>query len=61
MKKAYTKPELDTKAYAQFENVFTACNKGNDGPAGCIFVDDPDWPPKKSDWAAFKQNSSIPS
>ena len=36
MKKEYTKPEINTKAYAQFENVFTACNKGNPGPAGCV-------------------------
>lgn len=36
MKKEYTKPLLDTKAYAQFENVFTACNKGNASPQGCI-------------------------
>jgi hypothetical protein len=27
MKKEYTKPELNTKAFAQFENVFTACGK----------------------------------
>lgn len=27
MKKEYSKPELDTKAYAQFENVFTGCDK----------------------------------
>lgn len=35
MKKIYTKPELNTKAYAQFENVFTACDKGNAIPQGC--------------------------
>lgn len=58
MKKTYTKPELDTKAFAQFENVFTACNKGNAIPRGCYYVDDPNWPPKGSDYAAFKQNSS---
>lgn len=27
MKKEYTKPELNTKAYAQFENVFTGCDQ----------------------------------
>ncbi len=27
MKKQYTKPELGTKEYAQFENVFTNCNQ----------------------------------
>lgn len=35
MKKVYTKPELDTKAYAQFENVFTACSKGNPTKPNC--------------------------
>lgn len=30
MKQTYTKPQLETKAYAQFENVFTACSKGNE-------------------------------
>lgn len=32
MKKEYSKPELDTKVYAQFENVFTACNKVKKNP-----------------------------
>jgi hypothetical protein len=27
MKRTYTKPELDTKGYAQFEDVFTLCSK----------------------------------
>ena len=27
MKKEYSKPLLNTKAYAQFENVFAACSK----------------------------------
>lgn len=36
MKKEYTKPELNTKAYAQFESVFTRCSKAN----GCPWVDD---------------------
>jgi len=58
MKKEYTKPELDTKAYAQFENVFTACNKGNAIPRGCIFVDDPNWPPAGQPNAAFKTQIS---
>lgn len=35
MKREYSKPELNTKAYAQFENVFTACDKGNPDPQGC--------------------------
>lgn len=26
MKKEYTKPKLDSKAFAQFENVFTNCD-----------------------------------
>jgi hypothetical protein len=35
MKKVYTKPELNKKAYAQFENVFTACDKGNPNTRSC--------------------------
>lgn len=35
MKKEYTKPKLDSKAFAQFENVFTACSKGNESKPGC--------------------------
>ena len=31
MKKEYSKPDLDTKAFTQFENVFTACSKGHEG------------------------------
>lgn len=44
MKKEYTKPEIDAKAYAQFENVFTTCNKNsnstgnNTGIGYCISV-----------------------
>lgn len=58
MKKQYLKPKLDTKAFAQFENVFTACNKGNDGPSGCAY--DPETHPGDSNWnAAFNnQNGS---
>lgn len=36
MKKIYMKPELGTKQYAQFENVFTGCSKSN-SKAGCAF------------------------
>ena len=36
MKKEYVKPKLDTKAYAQFENVFADCNKN---PAGLCTYD----------------------
>lgn len=38
MKKEYSKPELDTKAYAQFESVFTGCSRGHKDP-GCEFSD----------------------
>ncbi|MBU7007238.1 hypothetical protein [Phosphitispora fastidiosa] len=55
MKKEYCKPELDVKAYAQFENVFTKCNKGNDGPQKCSFI--PGWPPNDEEWAAFGANA----
>jgi len=27
MKKAYTKPGIDTRTFAQFENVFTYCDR----------------------------------
>lgn len=53
MKKKYTKPELNTKAYAQFESVFTGCNKTrsancsvpngypSDGSSYCAYNDPP--------------------
>lgn len=37
MKKEYSKPELDTKAYAQFENVFTGCDKNPGKNNNCEF------------------------
>lgn len=39
MKKEYTKPELDIKAYAQFESVFTKCDREQE----CSAVEG--WPP----------------
>ena len=54
MKKDYSKPVLDTKAFAQFENVFTRCNKGE---SPCIKIDD-DWPPSGPDYAALTTNTS---
>ncbi|WP_418792214.1 hypothetical protein [Phosphitispora sp. TUW77] len=57
MKKVYMKPELDAKAYAQFENVFTECTKGNAIPQGCTsYVD---WTPSEPTEAAYKIQSSI--
>jgi len=56
MKKEYTKPQLDATAYAQFENVFTKCTKGNDTPRECSVV--PGWPPKGDEFAAYKGNAS---
>ena len=38
MKQAYVKPELDVRTYAQFENVFTFCDKGNEHSRGCKFA-----------------------
>ena len=59
MKKEYSKPELDAKAFAQFENVFTACNKGNAVPRGCE-SDTYDHPSSGPEWsAAFKGNGSV--
>lgn len=59
MKKEYSKPEIDTKAFAQFENVFTACSKGNESVRGCIsgIFDTPSTDPSGS--AAFKSNMSM--
>lgn len=56
MKKQYTKPELDIKGYAQFEEVFTKCDKGNDGPQKCSSI--PGWPPSGEYNAAFGGNPS---
>lgn len=39
MKKEYAKPELNTKAYAQFENVFTGCDQ-NPSQSNCDSSDD---------------------
>ena len=36
MKKTYVKPELDSRTFAQFENVFTACNKTKNN-ANCSY------------------------
>jgi len=43
MKETYKKPEFDVKDFAQFENVFTACNreyagrkKSSDPMGGCM-------------------------
>jgi hypothetical protein len=41
MKKKYEKPVLDTKAYAQFENVFTNCSQKKGG-INCRIVNDKD-------------------
>jgi hypothetical protein len=38
MSKDYNKPEMDVKDQAQFENVFTYCNKGNAHAQGCIDI-----------------------
>ena len=35
MKKVYAKPEIDTRTFAQFENVFTACDK-NPSRTNCV-------------------------
>lgn len=59
MKKEYTKPVLDTKAFAQFENVFTACDKGNAHAQGCV-SDTYEHPSSGREFsAAFKGNGSI--
>ena len=39
MKIKYEAPEIDVKEFAQFENVYTACNKGGPG-SGCVPISD---------------------
>ena len=56
MKKKYLKPELDTKGYAQFENVFTRCTKGNSKKVDCFVVSG--WTPDESIYAAYCNNCS---
>jgi len=48
MKKEYKKPELDTKAYAQFESVFTKCDREHD----CKVVED--WSPSGSSYTSHQ-------
>ena len=38
MKRRYEAPTMDVKEFAQFENVYTWCTKGNPGQ-GCVDVD----------------------
>lgn len=44
MKRAYIKPELGTKQFAQFENVFTGCNKVANSPQWPNCISNPNWP-----------------
>jgi len=38
MKKTYAKPGLESRTFAQFENVFTACSKNtNNDKFGCFW------------------------
>ena len=38
MKKTYAKPGLESRTFAQFENVFTACTKSTNNPKhGCTY------------------------
>ena len=57
MKKEYVKPQIDTKAYAQFENVFAKCTKGQ-GQAknGCVYI--AGWEPAGNNYAAFGDQTS---
>jgi hypothetical protein len=38
MKLTYSKPTLEVKDFAQFENVYTYCNKGNAHAQGCVDI-----------------------
>ena len=57
IKKKYLKPELNNKAFAQFENVFTKCDKGNAHKKDCSYA--PGWPPSGKYNAAYGGNPSI--
>lgn len=57
MKKEYSKPEINTKAFAQFENVFTGCNKTGNHNDGCV-DNGPEWPTSGSGNCAFDGNPS---
>ncbi|MDR0326556.1 MAG: hypothetical protein LBI19_10755 [Oscillospiraceae bacterium] len=56
-KKPYESPQMDVKEFAQFENVFTYCNKGNAHTQGCVDItgtgNDADGTGDKSGQAAF--------
>lgn len=55
-KQEYTTPKITKKAYAQFENVFTYCDKGNAYPRNCQYVapgNPSQGPGSPSQWAAF--------
>jgi hypothetical protein len=56
-KKPYESPQMDVKEFAQFENVFTYCNKGNSHSQGCVDItgtgNDADGTGDKSEQAAF--------
>ncbi len=64
MKKAYIKPELGVRAYAQFENVYTGCNKNDgwisSGKRDCAF--NPAWTsntkPKPENYCAWLNSKS---
>ena len=44
MKKIYEKPGLESRTFAQFENVFTACTRNtNNDKFGCVWCGD--WNP----------------
>jgi len=44
MKKTYAKPGLESRTFAQFENVFTACTRNTNNPKfGCQYCGD--WNP----------------
>lgn len=58
MKKQYSKPNLDSKAFAQFESVFTACDKGN-AMQGCQPDTYETASSGLSESAAYKSDASI--
>ncbi|HWQ71410.1 MAG TPA: hypothetical protein VN370_03725 [Desulfitobacteriaceae bacterium] len=56
MKEKYNKPELESKPYAQFENVFAACTKNN--AADCVA--NTIWPPAGPSYSSHQSLGGKP-
>jgi hypothetical protein len=64
MKKAYVKPGLGVRTYAQFENVYTGCNKNEgwiqNGKKNCTYnaAWTPNYKPRPDHYCAWMDNNS---